>query len=119
MDPFEYDKLGFGGRLKLFRIVSFVWGCRHAGYAGQSLKTAVAFIMRMRLPMILLGPKAHLTELSFLTQTSKGGCCTVVVILCMRLFGPRWSGQKEVVYCDNDGKDEKLQQLLHEFLFCV
>ena len=65
MDPFEYDKLGFGGRVKLFRFVTFVWGCHNAGYAGQSLKTAVAFIMRM--PMILLGPTAHLTEISFLT----------------------------------------------------
>jgi hypothetical protein len=45
-----------------------VWGCHNAGYAGQSLKTAVAFLMRM--PMILLGPKAHLTELSFLLSLS-------------------------------------------------
>ena len=44
VDPFEYDKLGFVWREKLFFFVSFVWGCRHAGYAGQWLTTAVAFI---------------------------------------------------------------------------
>ena len=45
VDPFEYDKLGFCWRAKLFLFVSFVWGCRHAGYAGQWLTTAVAFIL--------------------------------------------------------------------------
>ena len=53
----------------------------------------------------------------------------VVVILCIRLWGPHWSGQKVVIYCDNDAvcdtcsyqkpKDEKMQQLLREFLFWV
>ena len=42
--PFEYDKLGFVWREKLFLFVSFVWGCRHAGYAGQWLTSAVSFI---------------------------------------------------------------------------
>ena len=45
IDPFEYDRLGFVWRSKLFLFVSFVWGCRHAGYAGQWLTTAVAFIV--------------------------------------------------------------------------
>lgn len=45
VDPLEYDKLGFVWREKLFLFVSFVWGCRHAGYAGQWLTTAVAFIL--------------------------------------------------------------------------
>ena len=45
IDPFEYDKLGFVWRSKLFLFVSFVWGCRHAGYAGQWLTTAVAYIL--------------------------------------------------------------------------
>ena len=45
IDPFEYDKLGFVWRSKLFFFVSFVWGCRHAGYAGQWLTTAVAYIL--------------------------------------------------------------------------
>ena len=31
----ELDKLGFVWRGKFFLFVSFVWGCRHAGYAGQ------------------------------------------------------------------------------------
>ena len=44
VDPLEYDKLGFIWREKLFFFVSFVWGCRHAGYAGQWLTSAVAFI---------------------------------------------------------------------------
>ena len=44
IDPIEYDKLGFIWREKLFFFVSFVWGCRHAGYAGQWLTSAVAFI---------------------------------------------------------------------------
>ena len=45
VDPFEYDRLGFIWRGKLFLFVSFVWGCRHAGYCGQWLTTAVAFIL--------------------------------------------------------------------------
>ena len=44
IDPFEYDRLGFVWREKLFFFISFVWGCRHAGYAGQWLTTAVAFV---------------------------------------------------------------------------
>ena len=31
-------------RSKLYLFVSFVWGCRHAGYAGQWLSSAVSFI---------------------------------------------------------------------------
>ena len=45
VDPYEYDRLGFVWRAKLFLFVSFVWGCRHAGYAGQWLTTAVAFVL--------------------------------------------------------------------------
>ena len=45
VDPLEYNKLGFVWREKLFLFVSFVWGCRHAGYAGQWLTTAVSFIL--------------------------------------------------------------------------
>ena len=44
VDPLEYDKLGFIWREQLFLFVSFVWGCRHAGYCGQWLTSAVAFI---------------------------------------------------------------------------
>ena len=44
IDPFEYDKLGFVWRGALYFFVSFVWGCRHAGYCGQWLTTAVSFI---------------------------------------------------------------------------
>ena len=45
IDPLEYDKLGFIWRSKLYLFVSFVWGCRHAGYVGQWLTTAVAYIL--------------------------------------------------------------------------
>ena len=44
VDPFEYDRLGFVWRGSLFFFVSFVWGCRHAGYCGQWLTSAVSFI---------------------------------------------------------------------------
>ena len=44
IDPYEYNKLGFVWRSKLFLFVSFVWGCRHAGYAGQWFTTAIAYI---------------------------------------------------------------------------
>jgi len=54
IDPFEYNKLGFIWRQKLYLFVSFVWGCRHAGYVGQWLTTAVAFILA-RLGLELTG----------------------------------------------------------------
>ena len=44
VDPIEYDKLGFVWRGQIFFFVSFVWGCRHAGYCGQWVSTAIAFI---------------------------------------------------------------------------
>ena len=44
IDPLEYDKLGFVWRGKLYFFTSFVWGTRHAGYAGQWLTSAVSFI---------------------------------------------------------------------------
>ena len=44
IDPYEYDKLGFVWREKVFFFTSFVWGCRHAGYVGQWLTSAVSYI---------------------------------------------------------------------------
>ena len=44
IDPFEYDRLGFVWRGALYFFVSFVWGCRHAGYCGQWLTSAVSYI---------------------------------------------------------------------------
>jgi hypothetical protein len=44
VDPLEYSKLGFAWRGLIFFFVSFVWGCRHAGYCGQWLTSAVSFI---------------------------------------------------------------------------
>ena len=56
IDPLEYDKLGFVWRGKFYFFTSFVWGTRHAGYAGQWLTTAVAHIlthMGLELPFLL------------------------------------------------------------------
>ena len=44
IDPIEYDRLGFVWRGSLYFFVSFVWGCRHAGYCGQWLSSAVSYI---------------------------------------------------------------------------
>ena len=44
IDPYEYDRLGFVWRSNLYLFVSFVWGCRHAGYVGQWVTSAVSFI---------------------------------------------------------------------------
>ena len=44
IDPLEYNRLGFVWRGKFYFFTSFVWGTRHAGYAGQWLTTAVSFI---------------------------------------------------------------------------
>ena len=46
IDPLEYDKLGFVWRGRLYLFVSFVWGRRHAGYCGQWLSSAVAYICK-------------------------------------------------------------------------
>ena len=54
VDPYEYNKLGFVWRSHLYLLVSFVWGCRHAGYVGQWLTTAVAYILA-RLGLELTG----------------------------------------------------------------
>ena len=44
IDPIEYDRLGFVWRGLVFFFVSFVWGCRHAGYCGQWVTSAVSYI---------------------------------------------------------------------------
>ena len=44
IDPLEYNKLGFVWRGKFYFFTFFVWGTRHAGYAGQWLTSAVSFI---------------------------------------------------------------------------
>ena len=46
VDPFEYNNLGFIWRQKLYLFVSFVWGTRHAGYAGQWVTSSVSFIVQ-------------------------------------------------------------------------
>ena len=46
VDPADYDKLGFVWRGQFWMFVSYVWGCRHAGYAGQRVSSAILFILR-------------------------------------------------------------------------
>ena len=46
VDPADYDKLGFVWRGKFWWFVSFVWGCRHAGYAGQRVSSAILYIFK-------------------------------------------------------------------------
>ena len=53
----------------------------------------------------------------------------IIVLLCVRLWGPGWAGQRIIIYCDNDSvcdtcvyqkpKNLAMQQLLREFLFWV
>ena len=47
LDPFDYDKVGFIWRGKLWFFTSYVWGCRHAGMNGQRVSTAVSTIHRL------------------------------------------------------------------------
>ena len=46
VDPADYDKLGFIWRGKLWLWVAYVWGTRHAGYAGQRVACAVLWILK-------------------------------------------------------------------------
>ena len=46
VDPADYDKLGFCWRGRFWWFVSFIWGCRNAGYAGQRVSSAILFILR-------------------------------------------------------------------------
>ena len=48
VDPADYDKLGFVWRGKFWWFVSFVWGCRHAGYAGQRVSSAILHILKKK-----------------------------------------------------------------------
>ena len=46
VDPGDYDKLGIIWRGLWFMFVSYVWGCRHAGYNGQRVSSAVLHIFK-------------------------------------------------------------------------
>ena len=46
VDPADYDKLGFVWRGMFWWFVSYVWGCRHAGYNGQRVSSAILFIFK-------------------------------------------------------------------------
>ena len=44
IDPGDYDKLGFIWRGQFWLFTSYVWGTRHAGYAGQRVSSAILHI---------------------------------------------------------------------------
>ena len=46
VDPCDYDKLGVIWRSSWHVFVSFVWGCRHAGYNGQRVSSAILKIFK-------------------------------------------------------------------------
>ena len=46
VDPGDYDKLGVIWRGAWFIFLSFVWGCRHAGYNAQRVSSAILFILQ-------------------------------------------------------------------------
>ena len=46
VDPADYDKLGFVWRGNFWWFVSYVWGTRHAGYAGQRVSTAILWFLK-------------------------------------------------------------------------
>ena len=47
VDPADYDKLGIIWRGLWFLFVSYVWGCRHAGYNGQRVACAILHILKL------------------------------------------------------------------------
>ena len=46
VDPGDYDKLGVIWRGSWYVFLSFVWGCRHAGYNAQRVSSAILFILQ-------------------------------------------------------------------------
>ena len=46
VDPADYDKLGFVWRGCFWWFVSFIWGTRNAGYAGQRVASAILYILK-------------------------------------------------------------------------
>ena len=46
VDPGDFDKLGFIWRGLWFFFISYVWGCRHAGYNAQRVSSAILYILR-------------------------------------------------------------------------
>ena len=47
VDPGDYDKLGVIWRGAWFVFLSFIWGCRHAGFNAQRVSTAILHILRL------------------------------------------------------------------------
>ena len=45
VDPGDYDKLAFIWRGHFWLFCSYIWGCRHAGYNGQRVASAILFIL--------------------------------------------------------------------------
>ena len=47
VDPGDYDKLAVIWRGCWFVFLSFIWGCRHAGFNAQRVSTAILHILRL------------------------------------------------------------------------
>ena len=47
LDPGDYDKLGVVWRGSWFLFISYVWGCRHAGYNAQRVSRAILHILKL------------------------------------------------------------------------
>ena len=53
----------------------------------------------------------------------------IIVLLSIRLWGPKWAGHRVMIFCDNDSvcdactnqkpKDPSMQKLVREFLYWV
>ena len=47
VDPGDYDKLAVIWRGAWFILLSFIWGCRHAGFNAQRVSTAILHILKL------------------------------------------------------------------------
>ena len=47
IDPGDYDKLAVVWRGAWFIFLSFIWGCRHAGFNAQRVSCAILHILRL------------------------------------------------------------------------
>ena len=70
VDPADYDKLGFVWRGLFWWFVSFIWGTRNAGYAGQRVSSAILYILKGK----ALGCGFHEVFNAVVYMDDFGGC---------------------------------------------
>ena len=75
LDPYDYNKVSFVWRGKLWFFTSYVWGCRHAGMNGQRVSSAVSAIHRslgrqQRCDHRVAGCKPDCSHISNLSNTA-------------------------------------------------